>query len=156
MKLFRRLSMTLSLVIFSSGVFAALGRAPSKPEQTPMEPGVPGVPAAPSAARLYTLHQSVLPTGTVVREFAAPGGNVFALTWKGPVLPDLSSFFGDYFPAFQEMGRQKRDAGATGGALANEEQGLVVVSRGRMGHFEGHAYVPALVPNKLKIETLLP
>lgn len=150
-----RWSVALALLVVSAGAMAALGHAPSVPELASVPAGA-GSRLAASAPKPYTIHQTVLPTGTVVREFAAPGGNVFALTWQGPVLPDLSAYFGDYFPDFQAMGRQKRDAGMRGGALVARQSNFVVVSRGRMGSFEGHAYAPALVPDGLVIGDLFP
>ena len=35
-------------------------------------------------------------------------------------------------------------------------QDAVLLSRGRMGHFEGYAYLPALVPHGVDIQTLRP
>lgn len=153
MSIFRKLSFMAGLFLLSSGAIAALGRVPVRSGEVPAQAAgqPPGVESA-----SYTLHQTVLPTGTRVREFAAPGGKVFGLSWEGPVLPDFSSFFGEYFSAFQEIARQKRESGASGGALVARQQNLVVVSRGRMGQFEGHAYVPSLVPMGIVIETLLP
>lgn len=142
---------TLALLAGSTGALAALGRAPQAPEQVPQTRLRQALPAA----SLYTVHQTVLPTGTVVREFVTPGGLVFALSWAGPVLPDLGEFFGDYYAAFQEAARQRRAAGMRGGALVLQQASLVLVSRGRMGNFDGHAYVPALVPAGVAIETLL-
>src|SRR5258708_36464889 len=37
----------------------------------------------------YRVHEIQLPSGTVLREFAAIGGNVFAVAWSGPAIPDL-------------------------------------------------------------------
>jgi hypothetical protein len=31
-----------------------------------------------------------------------------------------------------------------------------MVSRGRMGRFQGHAYIPSLVPSGVNIQALLP
>lgn len=152
MTIFRYLGILLASGALSSGALATLGRTPSTLEQAPAQARLRQAVPADS---LYTVHQTILPAGTVVREFASLSGQVFALTWDGPVLPDLSEFFGDYFPAFQEAARQKRAAGVRGGSLLVRQQDLVVVSRGRMGRFEGHAYAPALVPAGVAIEALL-
>src|ERR1700688_3932169 len=37
----------------------------------------------------YRVHEIQLPSGTILREFSAIGGNVFAVTWSGPAIPDL-------------------------------------------------------------------
>src|ERR1700730_8992149 len=47
----------------------------------------------------YRVHEIQLPTGTVLREFVAPGGNVFAVAWNGPTKPNLRQAFGKYFDA---------------------------------------------------------
>ena len=153
MRIFRKLSFTAGLFLLSSGAIAALGRAPARSGEL-LAPAA-SQPPGPEITS-YSIHQTVLPTGTRVREFVATGGTVFALVWEGPVLPDFSFFFGDYFAVFQEIARQKRESGASGGALVARQQNLVVVSRGRMGQFEGHAYVPSLVPAGIAIEKLLP
>ena len=35
----------------------------------------------------YRLHEIQLPGGTMLREFVAPNGNVFAVAWNGPTKP---------------------------------------------------------------------
>lgn len=152
MNLFRHLLITLVALAVSTCALATLGRAPQTAEQ---EPQTARLRRALPSDSLYTVHQTVLPTGTVVREFVTLGGQVFALTWTGPVIPDLSEIFGDYYAAFQEAAHQRRAGGARGGAVVLQQQDLVVVSRGRMGQFEGYAYAPALVPAGVPIDTLL-
>ena len=107
----------------------------------------------PSAA--YTVHEVQLETGTVVREFAGASGQVFALTWRGPVLPDLSQWLGGYFGAFRLETDQQRLAGRRGAPVNLVQSDLVVRSNGRMRNFFGHAYVPALVPPAVNINEVL-
>src|SRR3984893_14455707 len=45
----------------------------------------------------YRVHEIQLPSGTVLREFAGVGSNVFAVTWSGPAIPDLRQALGRYF-----------------------------------------------------------
>ena len=98
----------------------------------------------------------VAPTGTVVQEFVNAQQVVFAVVWQGPVLPDLAAFFGDHYVAFQRAAKERRAAGQRGGALLAQQPDLVMVSRGRMGRFQGHAYIPSLVPSGVNIQALLP
>lgn len=107
----------------------------------------------PSAA--YTVHEMQLETGTVVREFVGTSGQVFALTWRGPVLPDLSQWLGGYFGAFRLETDQQRLAGRRGAPINLVQSDLVVRSNGRMRNFFGHAYVPALVPSAVNINEVL-
>ncbi|MDX9843972.1 MAG: DUF2844 domain-containing protein [Aquabacterium sp.] len=140
---------------------AALGRAP---QAQPAEAATLATESAPVARQMravppseaYTVSTTVAPTGTVVREFVNAQQVVFAVVWQGPVLPDLAAFFGDHFTAYQQAVQQKRAAGQRGGVVHARKADLVMVSRGRMGHFEGYAYLPALVPHGVDIHTLRP
>ena len=109
--------------------------------------------ATPSAA--YTVHEVQLETGTVVREFVGASGQVFALTWRGPVLPDLSQWLGGYFGAFRLETDQQRLSGRRGAPVNLVQSDLVVRSNGRMRNFFGHAFVPALVPPAVNINEVL-
>ncbi|MEJ5895453.1 DUF2844 domain-containing protein [Aquabacterium sp. G14] len=136
---------------------AALGRAPQAVASAVAE----GAPAArqlrtASPTSPYTVSTAVAPNGTVVQEFVNGEQRVFAVVWRGPVLPNLSRYFGEHYSAFQQAVQQKRAAGQRGGAVMTQQPDLVMLSRGRMGRFEGHAYIPSLVPAGLDIQTLLP
>src|SRR5258708_38432930 len=45
----------------------------------------------------YRMHEIQLPGGTLLREFVAPDGNVFAVAWNGPTPPNLRQALGKYF-----------------------------------------------------------
>ena len=135
-----------SAVLAGAASSAAMATAP-KPRL--LAPGT----ALPQAT--YTVHEFQLETGTVVREFASVSGQVFAVTWRGPVLPDLSQWLGGYFGAFKQEADQQRLAGRRGAPINMEQAGLVVRSNGRMRNFFGHAYVPALVPPTVNINEVL-
>lgn len=45
----------------------------------------------------YTVRETTLGSGTVVREYVSTAGTVFALSWQGPVTPNLSDLLGTYF-----------------------------------------------------------
>jgi Protein of unknown function (DUF2844) len=96
-----------------------------------------------STARLnYRIHEIELPSGTVLREYAA-GGNVFAVAWKGPAMPDLRQALGRYFDVYVGALKVKR---AGRGQSAIQQGGLVVQSSGHMRAFAGRAYVLQAVP----------
>lgn len=148
------------LLAVSAGVAnAALG-------QPPGVAGAAAASSAPSAARmqalaatasnnLYTQHEIQLETGTIVREYATPAGVVFAVSWQGPVLPDLSALLGPYFKTFKLEAERVRASGRRGGPLIIARTDLVVQSGGRMRDFFGHAYAPALVPAGVKVNDVL-
>jgi len=142
-------------------VYAALGRPPSTLAGNVSHP-VPAAVArrlaatAPMAPNLYTVQETQLESRTVVREYATPAGQVFAVTWKGPVLPNLQTLLGGYFPAFEQETAQARQAGRQRSRVLLQTPALVVQSSGRMGRFSGHAYAPDLVPAGVDIQALLP
>lgn len=151
----------LASLLLCTQAQAALGRAP---QPRPAEAATSATESAPVARQMrtvpaseaYTVSTIVAPTGTVVQEFVNAQQVVFAVVWRGPVLPDLSAFFGDHYVAFQRAAKERRAAGQRGGALLAQQPDLVMVSRGRMGRFQGHAYIPSLVPSGVNIQELLP
>ncbi len=154
-----RIASGAAALLLCVNAFAALGQAPQPSaratEATATVPGARQLGAVPPSAA-YAVASTTLPTGTVVREFVNAQQVVFAVVWQGPVLPDLSTFFGEHATAYQQAVQQKRAAGLRGGAVQARQSNLVIVSRGRMGHFEGYAYLPALIPTGIDITTLLP
>jgi hypothetical protein len=104
---------------------------------------------APAAG--YTVHEIQTPANTVVREYVTPGGKVFAVSWRGPFLPDLRQTLGSYFAKYQEA------ASAPHGGhrhLSIEQPDLIVHSDGHMRAFYGLAYVPMLLPLNLSIDDI--
>ena len=91
----------------------------------------------------YSVHEIVTPTKTTVREYVSTTGQVFAVSWQGPLMPDLRQALGSYFEEFQ---RAARPAPGQRRHLSVEQPDLVVHSSGRMRSFHGVAYVPALLP----------
>jgi Protein of unknown function (DUF2844) len=93
----------------------------------------------------YNLHEIRAASGTLVHEYATRQGTVFAVTWQGPLPPDLHQLFGNYYQRYQAaaatpvrpgMHRQLNVAAAD----------LVVQSTARLRAFRGIAYIPSLLP----------
>src|ERR1700758_611729 len=42
----------------------------------------------------YSVHEIQTPSGIVIREYVSTAGKVFAVSWRGPGLPDLSQLLG--------------------------------------------------------------
>lgn len=138
--------------LLCQGALAALGAAPLPNGQNL----VVSTEASVVPGAVYTVSVTTLPSGTVMREYVSTTGRVFAVRWDGPLLPDLAMLLGDYASEYQQAVQQQRAMGQRGGALQTQTSQLVMVSRGRMGQFKGHAYVPALVPVGLDMSALLP
>lgn len=94
----------------------------------------------------YTVTQTTLASGTVVREYVSAAGTVFGIAWGGPVMPNLSTLLGAYFPQFDSARDALRTAHPGRGPLIVQLPNLVVRSGGHMGAFGGQAYVPSSLP----------
>ncbi|MGF6768989.1 hypothetical protein P3T18_001459 [Paraburkholderia sp. GAS199] len=91
----------------------------------------------------YSVTESRDVNGVTIREYVLPGNVVFAVTWVGPIRPDMTVLLGRYFPHYVDaQKKQARNASASSGA----SQDFRVESGGRLGHFFGTAYLPKLVP----------
>ena len=103
------------------------------------------------AAANYTTHDLTMASGTLVRQFAAADGRVFAVTWSGPSMPDLRQLLGTYFDDFSGTGEPSRRGHAQRN-LANAD--LVVQSGGRARAFTGRAYLPSKLPAGIVINDI--
>jgi hypothetical protein len=99
-----------------------------------------------STSASYSVIQTTLSSGTVVREYVTTSGTVFGIAWRGPQMPNLSELLGDYFPQFASGVQAARAAGLRGPGVV-EQDGLVVHSGGHMGSFTGQAYLPQALPS---------
>lgn len=96
----------------------------------------------------YTVHEIQTPTTTVVREYVSVSGKVFAVSWRGPLLPDFRQTLGRYFDEYNGAASSPR----VGRRQLNVEgTDLVVNSHGHMRAFYGNAYVPSLLPANFSV-----
>jgi hypothetical protein len=131
--------------------YAALGGAPSDFGGTQATQAssagrrlAAATPSATTTDAVYTVSQSTLDSGTVVREYSDAAGKVFAVSWRGPTLPDLRTLLGDKFGAMTGAAAKRAQAGHS--QLALEQSDVVLVSNGHMRSFAGHAWIPSALP----------
>ncbi|MFS2004159.1 DUF2844 domain-containing protein [Duganella sp. CT11-25] len=134
--------------------YAALGGAPSDFGGTPVKQAARSLAAAgsDSTAAVYTVSQSTLDSGTIVREYSDAAGVVFAVSWSGPTLPDLRTLLGDKFTAMTAAAGKRPKAGHS--QLAVEQSDVVIVSNGHMRSFAGHAWLPSALPAGFDTNTI--
>jgi Protein of unknown function (DUF2844) len=92
----------------------------------------------------FSVHEISAADGTTVREYASPDGVVFAVSWRGPFVPDLAHLLGSYFPEFQAASRfpvRPRHP------VSVRTDRLVVELGGHMRAFHGRAYLPGALPD---------
>jgi hypothetical protein len=137
--------------------YAALGSTPGSnthavtPARSLLQSAEPFNLAAPAAAASYTLREATVSDGVTIREYVSPANVVFAVSWQGPVRPDMSALLGSYFPNFANA-REQHHGGT--GPLVHHEGDFHIESAGRPGNFFGKAYLPRLVPANVQINTL--
>lgn len=97
-----------------------------------------------SAGANYIIRDTTLATGTHVSEYVSDGGLVFAVTWKGPILPNLKSLLGKHFDKMVAESRKAPRAGRS--KLDVSLPDVVINSGGHMRAFEGSAWIPSEFP----------
>jgi hypothetical protein len=99
----------------------------------------------------YRVHEIQLSSGTVMREFVATDGKVFAVTWQGPTRPDLRQALGQYFDVYVSAPRAKF---ADRRHVQIQQGDLIVQAGGHMGALSGRAYLASAVPSGVNIGDL--
>lgn len=91
----------------------------------------------------YSVHEIETPAGTVVREYVSAEGKVFAVSWRGPGLPDLAQLLGSYTTTLQQAATHPH---YNHHRLNIETPEVVMQSGGHVRTLYGRAWVPALLP----------
>jgi hypothetical protein len=129
--------------------WAALGSSPSDfggtTTQTRMAArSLAATSTSTTSAAVYTISQSTLDSGTIVREYTDASGVVFAVSWTGPTLPDLRTLLGDKFTVMTSNAAKRPKAGHS--QLAVDQSDVVIVSSGHMRAYSGQAWIPSALP----------
>jgi hypothetical protein len=100
----------------------------------------------------YRVHEIQLPSGTLLREFVAPDGNVFAVAWNGPTKPNLQQALGKYFDALASAPTRKF---VDHRHLQIQQGDLIVQASGHMrAGFSGRAYLASAIPSGVNLGDL--
>jgi len=95
---------------------------------------------------VYTVHETLSPTGTTIREYYGNDGVVFGVSWDGEFPPDLRQLLGTYFDQYRTAAQTTRRGRKARGRLAIDDSTLVVRTAAHTRSFSGVAYAPNLVP----------
>lgn len=104
-----------------------------------------------TAEKGYAIHGLRTQAGLAVREYLSEAGQVFAVAWRGPTLPDLRQLLGNYYAAFTAAAQAQRSGH---GHLVIHRDDLVVESSGHMRAFFGRAYLPQQLPPGVKLSEI--
>ena len=103
-------------------------------------------------ARRYAVHEIKTDTGTTVREYVSPTGQVFGVAWHGPFIPQMQQLLGTYFQQYSQAVRAQKTRYVGRRPLNIQQPGLVVQGGGHMLSYFGRAFVPEMVPQGVKTE----
>ena len=138
-----------SAVLWAWGAFAVLGRDVSSISSDRASSNAE-LHIQPGAA--YSIHELRAPTGTIIREFVSPRGEVFAVAWRGPAAPDLRQLLGDYFDIYVRASEAAPSARRRGKHIDTGD--LVVESGGHMRFVVGRAYLRSHLPDGVDPDAL--
>jgi Protein of unknown function (DUF2844) len=133
---------------FSAPAFAALGGDAASVEADRVSlKGALHVTASAS----YALHEIQTPAGLTVHEYLSAQGKVFAVSWRGPGLPDLRQMLGSYYGQLEQATSvPHRDHHH----LLVQTPELMVQARGHTHAYSGRAWVPALLPQNFSVSQI--
>lgn len=144
-------------VLAAAAVLAALGAAPARAtlgeplssvETDRLELRASAVHANHAA---YTVHELTLADKGVVREYVSPAGQVFAVTWHSPLMPNLRQLLGAHYEALsQTQERQRR--GMRHMEMQTDE--VALVNHGRVRDFNGAAYLIHGLPSGVSVNDI--
>lgn len=101
---------------------------------------------------VYTISQSTLDSGTIVREYMDTNNVLFAISWKGPTLPDLRMLLGDKFTVMTNNAIQRPKAGQA--QPAADRCDAVIASCTHMHAYAGQAWIPSALPADFDTSTM--
>ena len=93
-------------------------------------------------------------TGISVREYLSKDGMVFAVSWTGPVPPDLEQLLGVHFTSYAAALAAVAHPGIHR-SLRVESPGLIVELGGHLRAYVGRAYLAALMPAGVRAAEVL-
>lgn len=94
----------------------------------------------------YSVHEMQPPGGTSVKEYVSSDGRVFAVSWRGPFVPDMRQILGSYFQQYSTAVQNEKAKQIGRRPLNIQQPGLVVQSGGHMRGYFGRAYIPGMLP----------
>jgi hypothetical protein len=102
-----------------------------------------------------TTHEITLADGSGIKEYVNAAGQVFAVSWRTRLKPNLQTLLGANYAAMSEAAlEQPKGVASMKRQQSVRLSNLVVHQGGRVNAFAGVAYVPALVPAGVDADAL--
>jgi Protein of unknown function (DUF2844) len=140
-------SLVLAAFPFASAVAGLGGAASSVEADRASLKGTLRVTSAPT----FAVDEITTASGLQIHEYLSPGGTVFAVSWRGPGIPDLRQLLGSYYGAFAQAASAPP---YNHHHLSVKTPDVVVQSSGHTRSFFGHAWVPSLLPENFSVDQI--
>jgi hypothetical protein len=140
-------AMLTALCVSGAAVAALGGDAASVEKDRASMKGVARV----TPAVEYSVHEIQTPGGTVIHEYVSAQGKVFAVSWRGPGLPDLAQLLGGYSQQLQQTAAHPH---YNHHRLNIETPEVLMQSGAHLRTRYGRAWVPALLPQNFSLKDL--
>jgi hypothetical protein len=101
---------------------------------------------------IFSVTTTTEESGTIVHEYTDISGRIFAITWSGPVTPNLQNLLGNHFSAYKNPQNVVQNPGHSKLQVSNGD--LVVENHGHMRAFAGSAYLKSAVPQGFDLNSL--
>jgi Protein of unknown function (DUF2844) len=102
----------------------------------------------------FTVHEIHTQNKTVIREYVSPAGTVFAVTWRGPWIPDMQQLLGSHFQQLVNATQAQNSAHTGRHPLNIVQPDFVFEQGGHMRSFAGRAYLPKMLPADVHVEAI--
>ena len=142
-------SVLISTLLVSSSALAALGQDVSSVQSdgVRMKAAVSVLPG-----QSFSVHEMRASTGTRIREFVSPAGQVFAISWQGSSIPDLRQLLGEYFDQYMQAAQTTPRVHRR--VVHIETRDMVFESGGHMRFIVGRAYLRDKLPNGVNADAI--
>jgi hypothetical protein len=140
-------SLVLAASPFASALAGLGGDASSVEADRASLKGTLRVTSAPT----FAVHEITMASGLQVHEYLSPGGKVFAVSWRGPGIPDLRQLLGSYYEEFAQAASAPH---YNRHHLSVKTPDVVVQSSGHTRSFFGRAWVPSLLPENFSVDEI--
>jgi len=142
----RSAALLLALAAAAAPAAAVLGEEIASVQADQLRLGAQRRASAQPAAG-WQVHELVLADGSRIRQYATPGGRVFAVTWQMRGKPRLDQLLGTHFAAYAEAGRRMQAARPGIVRAARIAEGdLVVESTAHLQAHVGRAWLRSQLP----------
>jgi hypothetical protein len=102
----------------------------------------------------YSRQELTLADGGKASEFIDASGQVFAVSWKSPTMPDLTTLLGSYRASLDKAQQNTSALGRAPRQINMKDGDCVLVSTGRLRSYEGFAYLSTQLPANFDIQEL--